>query len=60
MKLVSDLLVLELGKKRANRQKLEAMAKKVKDRLGHGDEDGQDEISELQSRLKALQLPEET
>ena len=60
MKLVSDLLVLELGKKRANKQKLEAMAKKVKDRLGHRDEDGQDEISELQSRLKALQLPEET
>ena len=54
MKLVSDLLVLELGKKRANRQKLDAMAKKVKDRLGHKDEDGQDEISELQSRLKAL------
>ena len=35
------------------------MEKKVKDRLGGGDEDGQDEISELQSRLKALHLPEE-
>ena len=40
MKMVSELLALELARKRAQKQKLDAMNKKVKDRLGGGDEDG--------------------
>ena len=47
MKLVTELLAVELGKKRANKEKIEAMNKKVKERFGGGEEDGQDEISEL-------------
>ena len=40
MKMVSELLALELARKRAQKQKLDAMNKKIKDRLGGGDEDG--------------------
>ena len=47
MKLVTELLAVELSKKRANKEKIEAMNKKVKERFGGGEEDGQDEISEL-------------
>ena len=60
--IVGALLNKELVAKRAQKEKMETLNKRIKDRLGgqgNGDDDGKDEISELQEKLKSLELPEE-
>ena len=64
MTIVSALLNKELLAKRAQKEKVEALNKKIKARLGGngaGDmgDDAKDEITELQEKLKSLGLPEE-
>ena len=64
MTIVGALLNKELLAKRAQKEKMEALNKKIKDRLagkGGGDmeDDGKDEVTELQAKLKSLDLPEE-
>ena len=62
MTIVGALLNKELLEKRATKAKVEALNKKIKERMGgpsNPDDDGKDEISELQEKLKSLELPEE-
>ena len=62
LQMVSAILNKELQGKRQQKEKMEALNKRIKDRLaGQGgmDEEGKDEITELQAKLKSLELPEE-
>lgn len=62
MKFVAQYMALELNIKREQRKKVEAMNSRFKDRLGGNsqDEEARDELSQLATKLKSLDLPEET
>jgi len=62
MQIVAGFLSKELTTKRVQKDKIESLNKKMKERFGGrggGDSDSKDEITELESKLKDLGLPEE-
>lgn len=63
MKFVAQYMALELNIKREQRKKVEAINSRFKERPGGGgsqDDEAKDELSQLATKLKSLDLPEET
>ena len=61
MMIVANFISKEVQVRRAQKQKMEALNKRIKERISNtGDEETKDEIATLVSKLNSLQLPEET